>query len=137
MIKNVFLNDRRTFWRKVHEIILALKVEKVLTKQQILEVYLNVIEFGPSVYGIKDASFHYFNKHPSELGPREAAFLAFLLPSPKGYYRSYRKKKLTPFAQERVKKILQKLRMAKIISPEEFEYELFRTFEWEHSDQVP
>lgn len=123
MVKNIFLYQERTLWRKLHEIILTQKVERVLSKSLILEMYLNCIEFGPGIYGIKKASYHYFKKHPGRLNPKEAAFLAMLLPSPKRYYQSFRKKKLTPFARERVNTILMKMRMAKIISYEQYEYE--------------
>lgn len=131
MVKNVFLSNNRTLWRKIHEIILAQKVEKVLSKARILEVYLNVIEFGPDIYGIKKASFHYFKKHPSSLTPKEGAFLAMLLPSPKRYYVSFKKKKLTPFAKKRVESILIKMRMRKIISSEDFNLQMNTKLNWE------
>lgn len=131
MVKNVYLTEDRTLWRKLHEIILAQKVEKVLAKNRILEIYLNVIEFGPGIYGIRDASYHYFRKHPSELGPKESAFLAMLLPSPKRYYISYRKKKLTPFARKRINDILTKMRMGKVLSPEDYENQKIGTLSWE------
>lgn len=131
MVKNVYLSEERTVWRKVHEIILAQKVEKVLTKDRILEIYLNVIEFGPSIYGIRQASYHYFRKHPSALDPKEGAFLAMLLPSPKRYYISYKKKKLTAFARNRVNKILEKMRMGKVISPELYQQEKSSRLAWE------
>jgi monofunctional biosynthetic peptidoglycan transglycosylase len=131
MVKNVFLSSERTISRKIHELILTHKVEQVLTKDKILEVYLNCIEFGPNIYGIREASYHYFKKHPSALTPREAAFLAMLLPSPKGYYISFKKKKLTPFATKRIRTILSKMRMGKIIGPERFNYEVSRKFFWE------
>jgi monofunctional biosynthetic peptidoglycan transglycosylase len=131
MVKNVFLSESRTIWRKFHEIILAQKVEKVLTKQRILEVYLNVIEYGPSVYGIKKASWYYFKKSPSQLSPRDAAFLALLLPSPKKYHVSFKNRKLTKFAQKRIKAILTKLRMAKVITPDQYAYEVSSRMNWE------
>ncbi len=131
MVKNVYLSESRTLWRKLHEIILAFKVEKVLSKARILEIYFNCIEYGPGIYGIKNASYHYFKKHPSSLSPREAAFLAMLLPSPKRYYVSFKKRRLTKFAQIRIKAVLTKMRMGKIISPEQYESELGRKFNWE------
>lgn len=131
MVKNVFLSESRTLWRKVHELILAQKTEKLLTKDKILETYLNCIEFGPHIYGIKNASYHYFKKSPKWLSPREAAFLAMLLPSPKRYYVSFKKKHLTPFALKRVNSILDKLRMAKIISRDQYEVQRKSRFSWE------
>lgn len=131
MVKNVYLSESRTLWRKLHEIILAFKVEEVLSKTRILEIYFNCIEYGPGIYGIKNASLHYFKKHPSGLSPREAAFLAMLLPSPKRYYVSFKKKRLTKFAQIRIKAILTKMRMGKVITPEQYQSELNSKFNWE------
>lgn len=131
MVKNVFLSHSRTIWRKVHEIILSYKVEKYLSKAQILEVYLNCIEFGPGIYGIKKASYFYFKKHPRKLSAKESAFLAMLLPSPKKYSISYRRKKLSSFAKRRIKEILVKMRMGKVISSDQYLEELNRPFSWE------
>lgn len=131
MVKNVFLSEDRTIWRKIHEIILAQKVERVLSKAKILETYLNVIEFGPGIFGIRNASYHYFKKHPGSLNPKEAAFLAMLLPSPRRYYVSYKAKKLTPFAKARIEAILVKLRMGKVISPEQYQMQRVSRLSWE------
>jgi monofunctional biosynthetic peptidoglycan transglycosylase len=131
MVKNVWLSNDRTLWRKLNELILSYKVDRDLSKKKILEIYLNVIEFGPRIYGISRASYHYFKKHPSALGPRESAFLAMLLPSPKRYYVSFRKKKLTTFAQKRIIQILAKMRMGKSITPELYQSEINSRFDWE------
>jgi monofunctional biosynthetic peptidoglycan transglycosylase len=131
MIKNLYLSNSRTILRKLHEIILAQKVERVLSKNKILEIYLNIIEFGPGIYGIKAACYHYFKKNPSSIDPREGAFLAMLLPSPKRYYLSYKKRKLTTFARKRINAILEKMRMGKVInSSQSREYKLSR-LSWE------
>ncbi len=131
MVKNVFLSSSRTIWRKFHEIILAHKVDRLLSKNKILEIYLNSIEYGPGVYGIKAASQHYFKKSPSELGPKESAFLAMLLPSPKRYYVSFSKKRLTKFANSRIKAILKKMRMGKVITADQYDDELATPLSWE------
>ncbi len=131
MVKNVFLSSDRTLWRKLHEVILTKKVENELSKERILEIYLNCIEFGPGIYGIKEASYHYFQKHPGLLSAKEGAFLAMLLPSPKRYYVSFKKKELTPFAQERINTILTKLRMARVLTMEELEAEKEIPLSWE------
>lgn len=131
MVKNVYLSEKKSLWRKVHEFILTQKVEQVMTKARILEIYLNCIEFGPGVYGIKDASYHYFKKAPSNLTPKEGAFLAMLLPSPKRYYISYKKKRLTNFARKRIGEILVKMRMGKTISPAQYRAELPVRLSWE------
>lgn len=121
MVKNVYLSEDRTLWRKVHEIILAQKVEMVLSKERILEIYLNCIEYGPGIYGISEAARHYFKKRASELTPVEGAYLAMLLPSPKRYYVSFKNRRLTKFARSRINAILAKMRMAKVISRPQYE----------------
>jgi monofunctional biosynthetic peptidoglycan transglycosylase len=131
LVKNLYLSEERTLWRKLNEAILTFKVEGVLSKNQILEMYLNVIEFGPGVYGISAATAFYFRKSPGQLNPRESAFLAMLLPSPKRYSVSFRKKKLSRFARKRMEAILKKLRMAKVITREEYAAEVRRKLDWE------
>lgn len=131
MVKNVFLSEERTLWRKFHEWVLTVKAERALTKKRILEIYLNVIEFGPGIYGIHQASRHYFQKSPTNLGPVEGAFLAMLLPSPKRYYVSFKKKQLTTFARNRIQEILVKMRMGKLITPAEYEELRFTKLSWE------
>jgi monofunctional glycosyltransferase len=130
-IKNVFLSSERSLWRKFREAILAVKLERSLPKKRILEIYLNSIQFGPGIYGIGAAAWHYFQKPAAQLTPREGAFLAMLLPSPQRYYVSFKKKKLTDFARGRVETILEKMRIAKVISPEQFEDELRKSYGWE------
>ncbi|MGZ3710768.1 MAG: transglycosylase domain-containing protein [Bdellovibrionota bacterium] len=109
MVKNVFLTGRKTIWRKIQEAVLAVRVERHLGKRRILEIYLNVVEFGPGLYGIGPASRFYFHKSPAELNAKEGAFLAMLLPSPKKYSVSFRKQMLTPYARSTVRNILGKL----------------------------
>jgi monofunctional glycosyltransferase len=131
LVKNVFLSSSRSLLRKAHEIVLTQKMEKVVPKARILETYFNIVEWGPGIYGIKAASLHYFRKHPSGLNPREAAFLAMLLPSPKRYYVSFRQKRLTRFARSRVQSTLRKLKMARIISEGERQLWLQTPMSWE------
>lgn len=81
--KNLWLGGERTIGRKLEEAVLAWRLEQVLDKRRILELYLNLIELGPGVYGIQDASEKYFGKLPEELSADEAAQLAALLPAPR------------------------------------------------------
>lgn len=80
MIKNVLLSREKTITRKLREYVLARKAEEMLTKRQILKIYLNEVEWGDNVYGIEAASRFYLDKHASELAPGEAALLAGMLP---------------------------------------------------------
>lgn len=121
VVKNLFLSHDRNFWRKGKELFFTLFLERYLSKKKILEVYLNIVEFGEGIFGIRQASFHYFKKHPSNLSAKEGAFLAMLLPSPKRYSESFKKRELTEFAKKVIEKILEKMKQAKIISDEEFQ----------------
>ncbi len=119
VVKNVFLSNQKTITRKLLELVLALRMEKQLTKKKILEVYFNIAEFGEGIHGIGPAAYFYFGKHPSQLTVKEGAFLAMLLPSPKKYSISFRKKELTPYARAAVNRILHKLKAAKRLSEEQ------------------
>lgn len=83
LAKNLWLTRDKTITRKVEEALLTVALESCLTKEQILELYLNVIEFAPNTYGIGNASKHYFGKNVSELTQSESFYLAALLPNPK------------------------------------------------------
>lgn len=82
LIKNSLLTNEKTYKRKVKEIILAIKMEKQFTKDEILEMYLNTIYFGSNAYGIENASKIYFNKSAKDLSINEACCLAGLIKSP-------------------------------------------------------
>ena len=87
--KNLYLSREKTISRKVKEVILAKRMEQELTKGRIIELYLNVIELGPMVYGIGHGAQYYFGKPASALTPRESAFLAAMLPGPRVAYNPY------------------------------------------------
>ena len=85
LAKNLFLSRDKTLARKLEEVVLTDYMEQAFSKDEIMELYLNVIEFGPSVYGITQAAEYYFGRSPSELNLAECYFLASLLPSPLRY----------------------------------------------------
>jgi monofunctional biosynthetic peptidoglycan transglycosylase len=119
LVKNVFLTREKNLLRKLRELILTLQVERALRKEKIFETYLNVIEYGPNLYGIGRASWHYFGKHPSELSAKEGSFLAMLLPSPIRYGSSFREKKLTPYAGRIIRMLLRKMVVLGYLTREE------------------
>ncbi|MBD66381.1 MAG: hypothetical protein CME62_14315 [Halobacteriovoraceae bacterium] len=122
VVKNAFLSHDRTITRKIKEILIAQELETILSKDRILEHYLNLIELGKGIYGVKAGAKFYFDKEPHDINPKEAAFLAMLLPSPKRYSQSFTKKELTDFASTQITKILEKMKIAKVMSEEELEY---------------
>ncbi len=83
LAKNLYLSPSRNPLRKLREYFIARSLEKNLTKKRILEIYLNVVEMGETVYGAEAASRHYFGKSAAGLSPREAALLAGCLPNPR------------------------------------------------------
>ncbi len=87
LVKNVFLTREKTLSRKLEEILLVYIIEnnRITSKQRMLEVYFNVIEWGPNVYGIGEAAEFYFQKRPADLNVQECLFLATIIPKPKKF----------------------------------------------------
>jgi len=83
LAKNLFLSRDKTLRRKLREMVLARRMEQELSKGRILELYLNVVELGPLVYGVGNGAQHHFGKPASALTPAESAFLAAMLPGPR------------------------------------------------------
>ena len=86
LVKNLWLSPSRDPLRKAREAILTWQLERALGKRRILELYLNVVEFGPGVWGVESASRRYFGKPAADLGDDEAAQLAGALPSPAAWH---------------------------------------------------
>jgi len=99
LVKNVFLTRKKNVARKLEETIIVWLIEnmRLASKERMFEVYLNIIEWGPGIYGIKEASYFYFNKLPSELTLNESIYLASIVPRPKAFKYSFDKEgKLKP-----------------------------------------
>jgi hypothetical protein len=90
LAKNLFLSPERTLGRKLAETVLAWRLNELLDKDRALELYLNVIELGPGIRGVKQAAEVYFGKRLGDLSPLESAHLAALTPNPLGYARRFR-----------------------------------------------
>lgn len=103
LVKNAFLTREKTLSRKLEEILLVYILEnnRISSKERMLEVYFNIIEWGPNVYGIGEASQFYFQKSPADLNLNECLFLATIIPKPKGFmFRFDSEQKLKPFAKQ-------------------------------------
>lgn len=92
LAKNLFFYNRRSFIRKGQEAIATTMMERMWSKQRILEAYMNSVEFGDHIYGVEAATQHYFGKSAKSLNREQAAFLAAILPNPK-YYQDHRNDK--------------------------------------------
>lgn len=131
LAKNVFLTKDKSILRKLREAAITVALEKSFTKKELIEKYLNVVEFGPNIYGVKAAAKHYFGKSPSQLHVLDAAFLAFLLPNPKGYSKSFSQRALTPFARKGISQIVNRLASFRKISEQTAQQAIA------HIDQFP
>jgi len=115
LVKNLFLSPNRTISRKAAEAVMAIRLEQILEKDEILELYLNQVYWGHNLYGVETASQSYFNKPASELSLAEAALMAGLIPAPEDY---------SPFANYQLAKrrqaiVLDRMAELKWITPQE------------------
>jgi hypothetical protein len=119
LVKNVFLTREKTLSRKLEEILLVYILEnnRISTKERMLEVYFNIIEFGPNVYGIGEAAHFYFQKKPADLTLNECLFLASIIPKPKGFmYRFDADHQLKSFANQQHKFLTQLMLRRKLLT---------------------
>jgi membrane peptidoglycan carboxypeptidase len=119
LAKNLFLCREKTLSRKLEEIILADYVEQVFTKKELMELYLNVIEFGPDLYGVGKAAFRYFGRKPDELTLSEAFFLASLLPAPLRFSKLADKPQLSDAWTNHLRQLMATAAKNDLLSPEE------------------
>lgn len=115
LVKNLFLSPKKAFSRKVAEAVLAIRLEQIFSKNQILELYLNQVYWGHNLYGAETASRSYFNKPASELTLAEAAMMAGLIQAPEEYspFVNYK------LAKQRQATVLNRMKELKWITPEE------------------
>lgn len=116
LVKNTLLTNEKTFRRKIREAILAIMVDTKFSKDEILQMYLNEIPYGGSVYGVEEASQKYFGKHVWEINAAEAAFLAGLAKAPSKYspFSDY-----PEFTKRRQEQVVGEMVEAKYLTPEE------------------
>lgn len=114
LARNLYLTPEKALLRKIKEAIITWRIERVITKKRILELYLNVVEWGDGIFGIEAASRYYYNKPSSELNPEESARLVAVLPNPKRYSPTGESK----YIEMRARLILDIMKMRGIIPPE-------------------
>ena len=105
LAKNLFLYNRRSFVRKGQEAVATFMMERMWSKQRILEVYLNSVEFGDNIYGIEAATQHYFGKSSRSLTRDQAVFIASILPNPK-YYQDHQQDKKLKYRKRMIQKYM-------------------------------
>jgi hypothetical protein len=139
LVKNLFLHRDKLLSRKVQEAFIVWWLEQHWDKRRILEMYLNVIEYGPAIYGIRNAALHYFGQIPLDLTPAQAAFFATILPSPKVFHEQYEKGALSASMKNRVASFLQHLFSRQRIDEEalKFGLEELEHFKFYDPEQPP
>ena len=123
LAKNLFLDRDRVLSRKLQEVALVWLMESVadVPKARMMELYLNIIEFGPGIYGIHEAAMHYFGKRPDELEIDEAAWLVSIVPNPKEYHSYYDRGEITPYWFRRMQRYIRAMEARDRISEREME----------------
>ncbi len=111
LAKNLFLSPERTLSRKVREALGTIALEASVGKARLLEIYLNIAEWGPGVYGIGEAARFWFDKDPRALTPRESAFLATVIPAPRRFHARLHRSGITPWWNARIDDVLGKMRV--------------------------
>ncbi|MCG6921788.1 MAG: transglycosylase domain-containing protein [Acidobacteria bacterium] len=120
VVKNLFLSKEKTIGRKLEEVSLALLLDATLGKSRLLEIYLNIVEWGPGLYGLRPAARHYFGVEPQALTPKQMVFLVSLLPGPVKYQHSFEDGVPTPYFDGLMATLLAKLAAASALSEAEY-----------------
>jgi hypothetical protein len=121
LAKNLFLSRDKEVGRKLQELAITFLLESALGKDRILEIYLNIIEWGPGLRGLRSAARHYFACEPQALTPAQMAFLVAIIPGPIKYQRSFASGTPSPGLRVLIDNLLAKLLSVEAISQEEYE----------------
>jgi Transglycosylase len=121
LAKNLFLSRDKEVGRKLQELAITFLLESALGKDRILEIYLNIIEWGPDLRGLRPAARHYFDCEPQALTPAQMAFLVAIIPGPIKYQRSFARGTPGPGLRLLIDNLLAKLRSVQAIGEEEYQ----------------
>lgn len=121
LAKNLFLSREKTLSRKLEEVVLTDYLEDAFTKDELMELYLNVVEFGPDIYGVGAAAEHYFGRTAAELSLGESLLLATILPNPIGNHkRLYERREMPDYWAGNLIRLMGVAAKAQRISPAEY-----------------
>jgi len=110
LAKNLFLSPQRTYLRKANEAVITLMIEALLSKRRILEIYLNVVEWGNGIYGAEAAAQYYYGISAAELDAEQAARMAAMIPNP----RFFAGHQSSPYLEERTKTLLTQMEYVRV-----------------------
>lgn len=124
LAKNLFLDRSKVLSRKLQEVFIVWLMEDVadIPKERLMEIYLNIIEFGPGVFGIHDASVHYFGKRPDELSLSEVIWLVSIVPSPKRHHAFYERGEITESWFRRMTRYMRVMHARDRVSEQQYLY---------------
>lgn len=121
VVKNVFLSNEKTIYRKLKEALITYQLERRFSKNEILEVYLNIAEIGPDIFGVNAASYKMFGKSPAKINAAEGAFMALMLPSPRRrYYTIYENQRLSRTKRRHIDRVLRDMYYTEFITDKEY-----------------
>ena len=121
VVKNVFLTQEKTLIRKLKEFVLTWQLERHFSKNEILEVYLNIAEFGPDVFGVNAAAHHFYDTAPKFINAPQGAFLAQMLPSPRRrYYAIWKNRNLSRKYRKRIDRVLRDMLYGEFITDDQY-----------------
>ena len=119
--KNLFLSGEKSLVRKIKEYFITRQLEKKFNKNQIFELYANMAEFGPDIYGVKAASRYYFKTEPLKINAAQGAFMALMLPSPRKYhYTLFQNKNFSPGLKKKYQRILRDMRFKEYLNYKQY-----------------
>jgi len=119
LVKNLFLSRDRTAMRKVQELFLTFLLESSLSKETIFELYVNLIEWGPKIYGLNSASYYYFGKNPQRLSLKQMAYLTSIIPGPLLFHKYYETNLIPTKHHAKMNVMLKRLRRLNTIKTDE------------------
>jgi membrane peptidoglycan carboxypeptidase len=130
--KNLWLGRERTLARKAREALLTMALEASLPKRRILEIYVNLAEWGPGIVGLGEAARHYFGEDARDLSPREAAFLASIIPNPIRFHVYCARGELSPAWTARVDDLLIRLWATGVLTTDQLDAALVERLAFTH-----
>jgi monofunctional glycosyltransferase len=121
VVKNVYINQDKTISRKLKEILIARDLESKFSKNEILEIYLNIAEFGPELYGVGMSGFHFFRRSTKNITADQGAYLALMLPSPRrNYFSIHDNHYISKKNSRKMNRILRDMRYLEYLSPKQY-----------------
>ena len=130
LVKNLMLSREKTYGRKLQEAALALMVDAVVPKTRLLEIYVNVIEWGPGLHGLVPAARHYFDKRPERLTVKEAVFLVSIIPAPVKFHEGHLAGRPTPAVEENMERLLARMYRGGVLSEESYYAALYEPLQF-------